>query len=168
MEFISSDTNIWIDFNCIQRLRLPFLLPYTYIMYYEQIEKELQSVNKDELIANGLQSVDITIDEFFLAEEYANKYLSLSKWDRISLAIAKIRNIKLLTGDMSLRKAATKENIQVVGTIGIIDQVYTQELINEQEYIYCLEELIRQNGRVIRLPRLELERRLVEVKNKDY
>lgn len=164
MEYISSDTNVWIDFNCIKRLRLPFLLPYTYIMYYEQIDKELKSVNKDGLIAHGLQSVDITIDEFFLAEEYADKYLPLSKWDRIALAIAKTRNIKLLTGDMPLRKAAAKEKVQVIGTIGIIDQAYTHKLISKQEYISCLEELIRQNGRMVRLPRMELENRLVEAK----
>lgn len=108
MKYISSDTNIWIDFNCINKLKLPFLLPYTYIMYHEQIDRELISVNKDELIANGLQAVDITIDEFFLAEAYGNKYLPLSKWDRIALAIAKTRNIKLLTGDMPLRKGCLK------------------------------------------------------------
>ena len=33
MEYISSDTNVWIDFNIISRMNLPFLLPYTYIMY---------------------------------------------------------------------------------------------------------------------------------------
>lgn len=35
MEFVSSDTNVWIDFQVIARLQLPFLLPYTYIMYTE-------------------------------------------------------------------------------------------------------------------------------------
>lgn len=163
MEYISSDTNIWIDFDCINRLKLPFLLPYTYVMYYEQIDRELLTVNKTELIANGLRAVDITIDEFFLAEEYANKYSRLSKWDRIALAIAKIRNIKLLTGDMPLRKAAANEQVQVIGTIGIIDHAYTQNCINKQEYIYCLKELIKQNGRMIRLPGAELEKRLAEV-----
>lgn len=40
MEYISSDTNVWIDFSVISRLDLPFLLPYTYIMYTESIENE--------------------------------------------------------------------------------------------------------------------------------
>lgn len=37
MEYISSDTNVWIDFNIISRMNLPFLLPYTYIMYTESM-----------------------------------------------------------------------------------------------------------------------------------
>ena len=160
MEFISSDTNVWIDFHCIDRLELPFLLPYTYIMYYEQIDRELLSVNKEMLIQRGLKAVEITIDEFFLAEEYGNKYLSLSKWDRIALAIAKSRYIKLLTGDLPLRRAAVKENVPVVGTIGIIDELYNNKLINKEEYIYCLEAFIQQNGRMVRLPIAELEKRL--------
>ena len=43
MEFVSSDTNVWIDFQVIARLKLPFLLPYTYIMYTESIDSELLS-----------------------------------------------------------------------------------------------------------------------------
>ena len=164
MEYISSDTNVWIDFHCIDRLELPFLLPYKYIMYYEQIDRELLSVNKDELIQNGLQAVDITIDEFFLAEEYGNKYLALSKWDRIALSIAKTRKIKLLTGDMPLRRAAIKENVQVLGTIGIIDELYHRGFITQVEYVSCIEALIEQNGRMVRLPLVELEKRLKEAR----
>lgn len=160
MEYISSDTNVWIDFGSINRIELPFLLPYTYVMYYEQIERELLSVNKEELVKKGLQSVDITIEEFFLAEEYGNKYLPLSRWDRIALAIAKTRGIKLLTGDMPLRRAALKEKVQVLGTIGVIDELYELKLISKEEYIYCLEALIQQNGRMVRLPLGELEKRL--------
>lgn len=162
MEYISSDTNVWIDFYCIDKLGLPFLLPYKYLMYYEQIDRELLSIDKDVLIKNGLQAIDITIDEFFLAEEYGNKYLALSKWDRIALAIAKTRTIKLLTGDMPLRRAALKENVQVLGTIGILDELYHQGFVNKEEYVTCIEALIKENGRMVRLPLVELEKRLEE------
>ncbi len=30
MKFVSSDTNVGIDFQAIARLQFPFLLPYTY------------------------------------------------------------------------------------------------------------------------------------------
>lgn len=70
MEFISSDTNVWIDFRVISRLSLPFRLPYTYIMYRESIASELLTPAgfQHELTAAGLVSVDITIEEFILAE----------------------------------------------------------------------------------------------------
>ena len=69
MEYISSDTNVWIDFNIISRMNLPFLLPYTYIMYTESMESELLNPEgfKDQLAEAGLVGVDITIEEFLLA-----------------------------------------------------------------------------------------------------
>ena len=41
MVYISSDTNVWIDFVTIEKLELPFLLPYTYIMNHDAIDDEL-------------------------------------------------------------------------------------------------------------------------------
>lgn len=43
MEYISSDTNVWLDFAEIERLNLPFLLPYVYLMNDETVEDELLS-----------------------------------------------------------------------------------------------------------------------------
>ena len=62
MEYISSDTNVWIDFNIISRMNLPFLLPYTYIMYTESMESELLNPEgfKDQLAEAGLVGVPIT------------------------------------------------------------------------------------------------------------
>lgn len=59
------------------------------------------------------------MEEFNLAEEYGTRYLKLSIYDRIALAIAKHRGITLLTGDGALRKAARAEGVHVLGTIGI-------------------------------------------------
>ena len=41
MEFISSDTNVWIDFAIIDRLSLPFKLPYIYLMDEDAVSNEL-------------------------------------------------------------------------------------------------------------------------------
>ena len=91
MEFISSDTNIWIDFKVINRLTLPFLLPYNYIMYFESMTSELLNPEgfKEELEEAGLIGVDISIEEFILANSFGPKYPRLSIQDRIALAIAK-------------------------------------------------------------------------------
>ncbi len=43
MEYISSDTNVWIDFSVIRRTDLPFRLPYTYIMNTDAVNNELLS-----------------------------------------------------------------------------------------------------------------------------
>ena len=140
MDYISSDTNVWIDFSVICRTEFPFRLPYKYVMNIDAVEDELLSPAclSSELIKCGLVSVDITIDEFFLAEEYGPKYPKLSKYDRIALAIAKVRNIKLLTGDGALRKAAKKENVDFMGTLGILDQLLAGNYIQTDEFEYCL------------------------------
>ena len=43
MEYISSDTNVWVDFSIIGRIELPFCSPYTYIMNSDAINDELLS-----------------------------------------------------------------------------------------------------------------------------
>ena len=110
MEYISSDTSVWIDFSVIDRIEFPFKLSYTYIMNTDAIEDEILSPVGlgEQLKLCGLVSVEISIEEFFLAEKLSYTYPRLSRCDRIALAIAKIRRIALLTGDGSLRKAAKK------------------------------------------------------------
>jgi len=68
LDYISSDTNIWLDFNAISRTDLPFRLPCTYIMYKEALRKEIISPPEllDGLQKRGLIGVDLTIEEFFM------------------------------------------------------------------------------------------------------
>ena len=80
-----------------------------------------------------------------------------------ALAIAKKRNIALLTGDAALRKAAISEGVTVIGTIGILDKLFEQLLIEMSEYKESLILLIKPNGREVRLPQAELQKRLEQL-----
>lgn len=162
MEYISSDTNVWIDFAVIQKIDLPFRLPYTYIMSEDAITDELLSPPDlgGKLLKCGLKPVKISIEEFELAQTYGEKYIKLSIYDRIALAIAKKRGITLLTGDGALRKASKKENVRIIGTLGIIDCLLKEGLIDTEEYVTCLQTLKEQNGKAVRLPVDEIELRL--------
>lgn len=161
-EFISSDTNVWIDFSITGHIDFPFRLPYTYIMNSDAINDELLQPPglRGELLANGLVAVELDIEEFNLADDYGTKYIKLSTYDRIALAIAKHRGITLLTGDGALRKAAKAEGVRVLGTIGILDRLVGFELIEEFEYVDCLKSLQMHNGRDVRLPKADIEERL--------
>ena len=162
MELISSDTNVWIDFSVINKLELPFLLPYTYLMSEDAIEKELCSPGglKENLIKLGLKKAYMTIEEFSLADIYSSQYIQLSVIDSIALAIAKQRNIRLLTGDMALRKADHNEKVEVFGTIGILDMLLKQEYITLTDFKDCISRLKELNGKEVRLPSKVLEERL--------
>lgn len=168
MEYISSDTNVWLDFVEIEKLNLPFQLPYVYLMNDETVEDELISPPglSDELLQMGLRKTELTEEEFYLAEALASKYAKPSVYDCIALAIAKIRGLILLTGDGPLRKAAVAEGVNVMGTIGILDQLHEGKYIEDEEYTECIQRLIDKNGGKVRLPKHELEIRLQRVKKK--
>ncbi len=162
MKFISSDTNIWLDFETISQTDLPFRLPYTYIMYREALLEEV--ISPPELMGDlkklGLESVELTTEEFFFAADCVEKYVRISRYDSIALAIAKCREIPLLTGDNALRKAALAEGVEVIGTIGILDKLYNGSYITQMEYRNCLEAFLEHKER--RLPVKEIEKRLQE------
>lgn len=118
------------------------------------------------MLEAGLVGVDITIEEFSLADSWENIYPKLSIQDRIALAIAKQKNIVLLPGDMALRKAATKEGVSIMGTLGVLGRLYEGSYITSDEYEYCLSGFLRRNGEVVRLPNSELKKRLARLKSK--
>lgn len=162
MKYISSDTNVWLDFATINRLEIPFKLPYTYIMNEDAITDELLSPKelRENLVRMGLQAVELTEEEFYLAEEYNAKYAKPSLYDCVALAIAKVRGIILMTGDGPLRKVALEEGVTVIGTIGILDRLYEGAYIDKEEYVNCLKALLENNGRRVRLPEKELQKRV--------
>lgn len=167
MEYISSDTNVWIDFMAIDKVELPFLLPCTYIMSDDAVNDELLSPEgfKDALLQNGLKPVEYTIEEFTLADSYGSRYPKLSIYDRLALSIAKVRGIILLTGDGPLRKAAMQEGVSIIGTIGILDRLKNEKYISNTEYLDCFECLLEQVDRNRRrLPRREIEERIERTK----
>ena len=165
MEYISSDTNVWLDFVNIDALQLPFRLPYTYLMNEDAISDEMLSPEGlgKELIRLGLVSVEWTEEDFYLAYELNRKYRKISIYDSTALAIAKNRKIVLLTGDKALRKAAGVEGVKVIGTIGILDELYQGRYIDQDRYKECLLDLLTLNGGAVRLPEKELLTRLESI-----
>ena len=122
-----------------------------------------QSIKKDTWVYVD-EAHELTEEEFYLAGTLASRYAKPSIYDCIALAIAKIRGLTLLTGDGPLRKAAVAEGVKVVGTIGILDQLYVGNYIEDEEYSECIQRLIDKNGGKVRLPKHELEIRLQRIK----
>lgn len=160
--YISSDTNIWIDFKTINAMSLPFRLQYDYIMSNDAIQDELLSppALKDELLGLGLISTELDDSDLILVYQYGSRYPQLSAYDTFAMAIAKNRNYILLTGDGNLRKAAMTEGILVKGTLWIFDELFGEGHLTKAEYLQYLKELQKYNGRQIRLPSIELRKRI--------
>lgn len=149
----------------IGKLDFPFRLSYTYLMNEDAIDDEILSPLglKSKLLKLGLKGTELTEEEFYYALKIAGQHPKLSQYDRAALAIAKLRQITLLTGDAALRRAALNEGVTAVGSIGILDELYAQHLISKQEYKECLILLTKYNGRKVRLPQLELQKRLEQL-----
>lgn len=164
MELISSDTNIWIDFDFIGCLDEPFKLKneYKYLMSADALRDEILSPPElgEKLVGLGLEAVEITETEYMLVTEYGEKYSQLSVYDRIALSIAASRQIKLLSGDKALRIAAKKENVEVHGTLWLLDMLLLAGKIDKSRYIDILSSMKNFNGSRIRLPEKEIEKRL--------
>ncbi|MGD9569114.1 MAG: PIN domain-containing protein [Sedimentibacter sp.] len=112
------------------------------------------------LINYGLISLEITDEEFFYAINIRNRYPKLSGYDAIALAIAKVRSFILLTGDIRLRKAAADEDIGIRGTIWVFDELLRENIITEYEFDEFMKEIKRHNGKDIRLPEIEINKRI--------
>jgi len=165
MEYISSDTNVWIDYMAIDKLELPFRLPLIYLMNIDAIEDELLSPEgmREKLLRLGLQPTELTENEFYYGLKMAEAHPKLSEYDCSALAIAKHRGLVLMTGDAALRKAALSEGVSVMGTIGLLDKLYEDGKITSEEYRECLLLLVKVNGREVRLPMAELQNRLDKI-----
>ncbi|MBR1508005.1 MAG: hypothetical protein IJ619_08400 [Eubacterium sp.] len=160
MKYISSDTNIWLDFYVIDRLNLPFKLEFVYLMHYETVDKEVISPPElcDLLLEYGLQKTEMSFDKYYYVPMLESKYPKLSKYDRIALSIAKHRKIPLLTGDKPLRSAAQKEGVNVLGSIGLVDEMIKNNIISEEEGLKCFRGFLEHKER--RLPEDELKQRI--------
>ncbi len=165
MEYISSDTNVWIDYMMIDRLELPFRLPITYLMNQDAIDDELLSPEglRRDLLSLGLKPTELTEEEFYYGGTIADLHPRLSEYDCSALAIAKYRGLALLTGDAALRKVALSEGVSVIGTIGILDRLYDEKKVSSSEYRECLLLFIKINGHEVRLPIVELQNRLASL-----
>lgn len=160
--YISSDTNIWIDFYEIDHLDHPFRLEYEYYIsknaFFDEMVKSDEM--REELVRRGLKLADVTEDEFIQARTYGEKYRRLSTYDTIALSIAKARGWILLTGDKFLRDAATEEMVECHGVIWIYDELKENGKLSTDEFHMAIDELICavENGQC-RLPMDELRKR---------
>ena len=161
LQSVSSDTNLWLDFEAVNHLELPFQLEMTYLMSRIAIIEELIEPNDiaNRLYSYGLQAVDLNTDEFELVARFRILYPRLSKHDAASLAIAKTRAIPLITGDKPLRNAARNEGVSCIGTLWVLDHLFEKGCISECLYKSILQGFL--NNDVRRLPKQAIWERLM-------
>ncbi|MCG8378608.1 MAG: PIN domain-containing protein [Proteobacteria bacterium] len=160
MPYIISDANIFIDIRIGGLTRLMFQLPDEFAVPNILFEEEL-SQHHPELPAQGLQILEVRDEYVKEAEQLGITYPKPSHNDLLALVLAKQEESPLLTGDSKLREAALAENIEVHGTLWLMEKLFDHDLISIEEAEDAYEDM-RQDGR--RLPWDEVDKQLEKIR----
>ncbi|WP_081136071.1 DUF3368 domain-containing protein [Halomonas sp. BC2] len=129
MLLLVSDANILIDIEEGGLLEMVFLLPYQFvtpdILYYEELEDQ-----HGHLLERGLQLLELSPDSMQYAGVLIDRYRGPSTHDCFALALASQEHCPLLTGDQALRNAAIEEQLEVMGTLWLVEELVRQGVIN--------------------------------------
>lgn len=166
--YISSDTNIWFDFETIGFTEHPFLLDNEYylsdVTYHDEIR--FSETIRKRVISKQLHITPVSPQELQQASELSEIYPEMSIHDAIALSIAKTRKWTLLSGDGNLRKAAEKECVECHGTLWIYSLLRKEHKVTDDIYQEALKRLLdaaETKGR--RLPKAEIIRMINEAKD---
>lgn len=100
-----------------------FLLPFEFAVPDLLFARELVGELGDRLIQLGLRIEELTPVEVQRATIVNRQNVQLSTPDTFAFAIAESRGWGLLTGDGTLRKLATAEQLDMHGVLWVFDQL---------------------------------------------
>lgn len=162
MLVVVSDASVLIDIEHGELTHAMFSLPWQFavpdVLFAEELEERHSHLLQFGLIVRTLSS-DLLTEVYSLRQQFARTSVN----DLLALMLAKDEKCQLLTGDKALREVATKLNVEVRGTIWLVDQMMKQQKI-DVEIASVGFQLMRESGS--RLPWNEVEN--VLVKNKNY
>ncbi len=130
MQVLISDANVLIDIDAGGLLELMFQLPYEFQVSDMLFVDELEA-HHPSLPSLGLKLAELDGPHMIMALELVTRYADPSRYDCFSLALAKQKACPLLTGDKALRNAASKEGVVVKGTIWIVNELVTNNLLTK-------------------------------------
>jgi predicted nucleic acid-binding protein len=160
-QLLISDANILIDLEdgelITELFKLPFQFQVPDMLFVDELEAD-----HGYLLEYGLQLGELTPESMTEVEVLVNKYKQPSRYDCFALVLAKQQRCPLLTGDQNLRKAAEQEDVEVKGTLWIVEAMITHQVITVQAARIAYQRM-KQKGR--RLPWDVAENRLSELED---
>lgn len=150
------DTNVLIDLHRGEILRQFFTLPYTFSAP-DVIIEELEDPDGSVLMGYGLQKGELSGERVLEVYELSGYHRNIALNDLFALVLAASIGVTLLTGDNRLRVLAAKHNVQVHGTLWVLDEMVARNKLKPVEARRALTKML-ENGR--RLPLGECQERL--------
>lgn len=156
MQVLISDANILIDLEESLLLDQIFALPFVFkipdVLFVEELSEQ-----HGHLLALGLQLGELREDSMQQIFQLTQTYSQPSRNDCFALALAKQENCPLLTGDRNLRRAAEAEQVEVYGTLWLVERLVENGIINKIQ-AHAAYERMEERGR--RLPWNEAHQRI--------
>jgi len=165
MRLIITDTNVLFDVIKIGALPEFFSLDFDICTTVFVIE-EIKPTNQREQVETFIRAKKLTVFEFSEddVEEVTgfNTGKDLKRFTDKSVIWKSLQlQCPMLTGDKKMREVAEKIGLEVHGSIWIIDELTSKNLISANKAIKLLEQLLITNGW---LPRDEIEKRINKLK----
>jgi predicted nucleic acid-binding protein len=155
-QLLISDANILIDIKVAGLINEMFRLQYEYAVPGLLFEQELKQ-NHADLIAKGLRLLDLETSSIGQLDELGNKYKGISRFDLMALMLARTEQVPLLTGDRKLRQVCMIEEIEVRGTLWLIERMFTENFISVRQAEVAYQRMQDDGSR---LPWDEVEKQL--------
>ena len=158
MRTLVSDSSVLID---LERGKLPeacFRLPFAFSVPDLLFERELKGRGGDSLKALGLRPEALDGDGVALAVGYRRMRPALSLADGFALALAKIHDWTLLSGDRALRALASEEGVACHGVLWLLDRMFDEDAAERAALLAGLK-VIAAHPRC-RLPGPEIRKRI--------
>lgn len=165
MKIVITDTNILFDVIKIGALPEFFSLDYEICTTVFVMQEIIPSPQK-ELVETFIRAKKLIVYDFSAEEidevQNFNTGRDLKRFtDKTVIWKSLQLNCPMLTGDQRMREVAEKMNIEVHGSIWIIDELVTNKLISSKKAVQLLEQLLITNSR---LPKDEIEKRINKLK----
>ncbi|MDZ7759482.1 MAG: PIN domain-containing protein [Desulfovermiculus sp.] len=128
MTILISDANILIDVVEGRIVDPFFQLPFVICVPDLLFVDELADFHSD-LPEKGLVLKELEPNSLEKAMHLQQRYKKSSRYDCLALALAVQEDCPLLTGDQDLRDAGVQENIDVHGTLWLVDIMIEKEVI---------------------------------------
>jgi len=169
MKIVINDANILIDLAKLELLDVFSGLAfdfYTTDFVLEELNKTQRKL-VDKMVNDCVLNIIETENEidFLGINDLLTNSKGLSFEDCSVWYYSKKMNGILLTGDGKLRKQARKDEVEIRGIIYIFDELLAQGLISYETAISKMKLLNQLN---VRLPRIEIEKRLSDWELKLY
>lgn len=162
-KIIISDTNIITDLY-IAGLALIFVSLDNVYVSDMIINDELNYKTCNFNIINNIKPIKSTIDDIYEMIKISKIYSKLSIYDCMNYVLSKKHNAILATGDQRLRKLSLENGVEVIRTLKIIELLYENNIISQEDVITSCNKLLESDK--VRIPKKDIELVMNAINNK--